>query len=280
MDQLSLVFFTVFIQAAVGFFITLGLFSFTVRTSRILDKGFLLVWPLFGLALLISLTHLGQPLKAFNVFAGMGHGSELSWEIFASMLFGIFGVVYTTMRWFKKGNLVMHALLLGFASACGLHLILTISRVYTLDGVFAWATVLTPLQFFATALLLGGATASTVVALFQRCPNTLSEDFPCILHIISMAFIIIGLALSLSVFASLLVHVGRGDLPLSIFHISLAGSRVLLAVLGGFLCVLPQMSWARNPACPYAMVGGLALLFMAELAGRIFFYDMYYITGM
>ncbi|MET4710040.1 DmsC/YnfH family molybdoenzyme membrane anchor subunit [Endozoicomonas lisbonensis] len=74
MDQLSLVFFTVLAQVAVGIFIALGLFELLAKPdARTLNKSFIAVWGVLGIAALASMTHLAQPLRMFNVLIGVGH---------------------------------------------------------------------------------------------------------------------------------------------------------------------------------------------------------------
>ena len=82
MDQLSLVFFTVLAQMAVGLFISLGLFDLIGKPeARSLNKPLLVVWGVMAVGALASMTHLAQPLRMFNVLMGVSHGSALSLKL-------------------------------------------------------------------------------------------------------------------------------------------------------------------------------------------------------
>ena len=283
MDHLSLVFFTVLAQASIGLFIVLGILHFTVKpTNNTLSKGFLFVWPLFGVAILFSLTHLGQPLRAFNVLTGLAHGSPLSIEIASSIIFGGFGFVYTVLQWFKLGSELLRKSLLIVTMMIGLWLLLAISNVYTLEGVVAWSSLLTPLQFFSTGLLLGVASAIVIIHVIQS-KSTDQSDMVCrSIQMSTTTLLGIGILASMSVFAAFLVHVGRsGDITHNLdSYIVMA--RVISALIGATLC----LAYVIKPASHHkltitlSMSFGLLLLLTSELSARVIFYDMYHASGM
>ena len=283
MEQLSLVLFTVLMQASIGLFIVLGAFSFaTKKTSKTLDRAFCFVWIPFAIALLASFTHLGQPFKAFNVFSGIGHKSALSLEIIVTIVFGSFGFLYTVLRYRKMGSVLVLNILLAIASLIGLYLVCVISRVYTLEGVMAWSTILTPLQFYATTLLLGSASATVIVRVLESCPKIAPEDKLLCIPRMGDILISIGIIFSLSLFVAFLIHLSKGAIPFADYHTCLTITRISLTIIGGIFCIIPQFySNDNNKICPLLVMGGaLISLLLAELAGRVLFYDMYYITGM
>ncbi|GAL04058.1 anaerobic dimethyl sulfoxide reductase chain C [Photobacterium aphoticum] len=99
MSQLSLVFFTVLAQSAVGMFIALGLIElFFKPNNKAMTRSFMAVFVLLGVGAIASVTHLGQPFRMFNVMFGLAHGSALSLEIVGLSLFGGAAVAYTGMR--------------------------------------------------------------------------------------------------------------------------------------------------------------------------------------
>ncbi|WP_165862852.1 dimethyl sulfoxide reductase anchor subunit family protein [Vibrio sinensis] len=278
MDHLSLVFFTVFAQASIGLFIVLGVLHLSVTPKNsVLSKGFLFVWPLFGIALLCSLTHLGQPLRAFNVLSGVTHGSPLSIEIISSIAFGSFGFIFTVLEWFKLGSDLFRKVLLFISMIVGCWLLMAISNVYTLDGVMAWANALTPIQFFSTALILG---VTGTIAIINLMPKT-TKGAPAI-RIVTLSLFGVGLLISMAVFAAFLLHIGKEGLIPQQLHSYIAVVKVMFTLIGAALCVVYVIKPEKHNSMvkTVSMCVGVLLLITSELSGRVMFYDMYYITGM
>ncbi|EKT63001.1 DmsC/YnfH family molybdoenzyme membrane anchor subunit [Providencia burhodogranariea] len=90
MHELPLVFFTVLSQSAVGAFVLLLCFS--QYNGRQLGGRLFATLCLFGIGLAIGVFHMGQLLRAINLFFGIGR-SPMSDEIALSALFGILGAI-------------------------------------------------------------------------------------------------------------------------------------------------------------------------------------------
>ena len=77
MHELSLVFFTVLAQTAVGMFIALGLVEMLGKPDeKAMNKAFIATWVVMGLGALASITHMGTPMRMMNVVLGL----KLIWQ--------------------------------------------------------------------------------------------------------------------------------------------------------------------------------------------------------
>ena len=278
MDQLSLVFFTVLAQVAVGIFISLGLFDLLAKPdTKALNKSYIAVWGILAIAALASMTHLGQPLRMFNVLAGVGHSSPLSLEIVALTLFGGAGVAFTAMRLFNVARALQKPVLV-LAMILGVVLIKAIASVYTLATVPTWNSGWTAFQFMMTAAVAGPLGAATLLRLesgalgnIQAAGDKALATTGCIL-----------LTTTVAGYVGYLFWLGQLPLSTNLFmgadyHLNLLVARVALLVAGLLIWVASAMrGFNRNMT-----VAGCSLVMVvsAELLGRIFFYDVMISAG-
>ena len=274
MDQLSLVFFTVLAQSAVGIFIALGLVELLGRPAgRALNQSFITVWIIMAIGALASVTHLGQPLRMFNVLAGAGHSSPLSMEIIALMLFGGAGVAYTAMRMFRVAPALQKPLLI-VAMILGGWLVLAISSVYTLETVPTWNSSWTCFQFLMTAAVVGPVGAATLLRAEGNQLGSLQVSADRALATTACMI----LTVTVAGYAGYLFWLGQLTLSTNPFtmmnyHPQLVIARVALLMAGILIWAIAAMRGSNKSTAPAA--AGFLMVLLAELAGRVFFYDIF-----
>ena len=276
MDQLSLVFFTVLAQTAVGMFVALGLFDLLGKPdAKSLNKPLLVVWGIMAVGALASVTHLAQPLRMFNVLMGVSHGSALSLEIVALALFGGAGVAFTGMRLFNIapfGGMIQKIVLL-VAMALGVALIKAIANVYTLETVPTWNSGWTTFQFMMTAALAGPVGAAALLRWETKTIGSLQVSADKALATTGCMMLTVAIA----GYAGYLFWLGQLSLtvnPFTLFdyHLNLVVARVALLMVGLLIWAITAMRGANKNTGAAAMA--FALVVVSELLGRVFFYDM------
>jgi anaerobic dimethyl sulfoxide reductase subunit C (anchor subunit) len=161
MKEHILVFFTLLAQAAIGAFIIFYILHPWVGqivgqpTTHFLTQRFLLaIGVLFGLALLASLFHLGNPLNAWRALTNL-RSSWLSREILFALLFMGLWASVAILEWSQDSSPFIRNALTLLAAINGLAMIFCMSRVYMLRTVQAWNSISTPLSFFISSFVLG-----------------------------------------------------------------------------------------------------------------------------
>ncbi|WP_299729664.1 DmsC/YnfH family molybdoenzyme membrane anchor subunit [uncultured Endozoicomonas sp.] len=282
MHELPLVFFTVLAQGTVGLFLVLAcLLMVNSDNSRqqLLNKMLMVVLVLLGISGAAAMTHLGQPLRAINVVFGLEHLSALSVEIMSTSLFG--GAVFTYVAMTHFGILPkLQKLVLAGAMGLGVLLLLAIANVYTLATVPAWNSGWTVFQFVMTAFVVGIPAA----ALMLRTQSVLLGAYQknADRALATLGFLVMGVVLV--GYPLYLFWLGQVDLPanplgLFEYHGSLMLARLALLFVGMGLWVISATRGSN------AVVGLTAfstiMVLMAELCGRIFFYDLHmFASGM
>lgn len=253
MHELPLVIFTVLAQTAVGItlFATLGML-----TNKISQAAFTkALWAaLFALIVggIASTFHLGQPLRAFNVLAGVGR-SPMSNEIISTILFGgfLFGAVVCS----KIGKEGLTKPLSILASIAGVALVFVIPTIYTIETVPQWNTIFTPAYMLLTACTMGAAAVYLVSA----------ERLFAYVAIISL---LVGMLMMPLYFT----HTGLSapvllekDMLFWVMRLAFAGLAILSLTLIG------------NAKEKTAAFGSIAVILVAasELSGRVGFFELW-----
>lgn len=252
MHELPLVFFTVLGQSAVGAFILLLLAHAAGKLdSRRLGISLFCAMCLFGVGLVLGMIHLGQLLRAFNLFFGIGR-SPMSNEIALSALFGAFGGISALGLWFGKGNLFR--LLAWVAAVIGVGFVAAIPAVYQIETVAAWKTDYTWVVMLLTVLTGGGLVAAVLGA-----------------GRIGLWAGVIGMLLSLIIRPGYLSVLWQADSMMVAGQTVWFGMQILLMVLalcGTVYALLRQPARVWLVAC----AGGVLI---SELLGRIAFYNLW-----
>lgn len=278
MDQLSLVFFTTLAQGAVGIFIALGMVELLGKPHRtVMNKSFVAVWVLMAVAALASMTHLGQPLRMFNVLLGVSHGSPLSLEIVALTLFGVAGVAFTGMRML---NILpaLQKLVLVVAMALGIVLIFAIANVYTLETVPTWNSGWTAFQFLMTAAVIGPVGAAVLLRWEADSLGSMQISADNALATSG----VMALVVTVTGYVGYLFWLGQLAPAVNVFGMMDYHSSLIIGRIGWLMAGM--LIWATtamrnsNKNTPTAVVC-LLMVLAAELAGRIFFYDVMISVG-
>ncbi|KII75652.1 dimethyl sulfoxide reductase anchor subunit family protein [Vibrio renipiscarius] len=273
MSQLSLVFFTVLAQSAVGMFIALGLIEMLFKPNeKAMTRSFMAVFVLLGVGAIASVTHLGQPFRMFNVMFGLAHGSALSLEIVGLSLFGGAGAAYTGMRLFNIMP-AMRKLVLPAAMILGVVFILAIANVYTLTTVPTWNTSFTAFQFLMTAGVVGPIAAALMLRA-QKAEMGEMENVDNALAAGAALFSII----TLMGYAAYLVWLGQLDIQHNPFEVVGYSFELAMLRVGALLIGLLLILVSALKRCEKAMFAALIafiLVLASEFMGRAFFYDVY-----
>lgn len=274
MHELPLVFLTVLAQGAVGIFFCLGLIElFAKPGEKAMTRAFIAALVLLGVASVASVTHLGQPQRMFNVMFGLAHASALSLEIVALSLFGGSATAYTGMRLFNLMPL-LRKLTLPVAMISGLVFILAFTNVYTLETVPTWNSGWTFFQFLMSAAVIGPVGALMLL----RCK---ASDAGRVQVVADKALATAGLMtllVSVTGYTGFLIWLGQLDThmnPLAVmdYHPMMLMARVAL-LMTGVIAVAVSALRGQNHSLMTAVICFLMVV-VAELMGRIFFYDIY-----
>ncbi len=121
-------------------------------------SGMLLCGPVIFAAMILSLFHLGRPLRAYRAMAHL-KTSWLSREVFFTCAFGVLWAASVWME--KSGTAGMNVIWL--AAAAGLLSVLSMSGIYAATGKPGWSGLNTALSFFGTLMIFGGVSSTIVM---------------------------------------------------------------------------------------------------------------------
>lgn len=152
MAELSLLIFTICLQAAIGImlFITLGKQLYKEKEFK---GAALVAAALSVVGILASLSHLGKPLSFLNSLSNLG-SSWLSNEALLSGAFAGIAVLYALVLYLKP-NQTFDTLLRWLGSAVGLVAVFSMAKLYTTTIVPVWQGINTYVDFYATTIAVG-----------------------------------------------------------------------------------------------------------------------------
>ena len=303
-SELPLVIFTIIAQMSVGSFVVLGLIHLLAARSgrdlvdRVSDPALYAIGPILALGLILSMLHLGTPIRAINALGHLGT-SWLSREILFGLLFAALGGAFALCQWFRWLTPLLRQVLAGGAALVGLALIWSMTMVYRLPTVPAWDSWATPVRFFATTFLLGSmavGAALVITAGMRRRGGVVADAGSNAVIMTSLRGIAIGAIAMLGVeFVALPLYLGSlgtagsaasttsADALAATYGAYAALQLVLVflgvALLGLFLSRLVRpFSSARFVAM--AQIAAFTLVFAGELIGRMLFYASYARVGL
>lgn len=257
MHELPLVFFTVLGQSAAGLFL---LAYISRRMGSIDDKQLktanIVAFIIMIIGLGIGGLHVGQPLRFFNMLLGVGR-SPMSNEAFLSGVFvGCAAATLFFTLFFK------HTLLRELANIAavlsGLAFVWSIPQVYNIATIANWNTGYTTLQMWMTMLVGGGALAIAIGA-----------------RGLGIAAFLVGTFAIFASRASYQAFLAETGPALSGEQTGFWGFQVVVLAIA--LAAFVGMALKhRAPKATLATCAAAVLL--AELAGRIAFYNLWQIT--
>ncbi|HGS4461468.1 TPA: dimethyl sulfoxide reductase anchor subunit family protein [Vibrio metschnikovii] len=269
MHELPLVFFTVLGQTAVGMMLLAfiaGLVGQITNAQR--HKINLVAVILFAVGMAIGGLHMGQPQRAINLLFGLFR-SPMSNEIVLSGLY--FGCAFLTvalsaprLRDILKSKFnvtvtdTLHQWLNGIAVLLGLAFAWSITQVYQLATVPAWNSHYTSLHLWLTVAISGGMCA---LALGAKRLGALA--------------IIVGAAISFATRTGYMAFLTE-QVP----HLVNAQTMFWYTYLFAMTIALVLALWVllKKQAVKPLLFSGAALMILGELASRITFYNLWWIT--
>ncbi len=271
MDHLSLVFFTLLAQAAAGLMLMTGMTQLVLpapmRNHPAVGWGYIAALFVFILGMLASTSHLGHPLRAFNVVYGLEHMSALSLEIVAASAFG--GALFiVAVLWLFGNGLLLKAFVL-LAMVLAVVLVQAIAHVYTLQAVAVWNTWLTPLQFFQSALALGSILAAQLFLTSRKPEPAFVNRARRVVGWTGLVVIVMLVVKTVFTFQ----HLDALGLISSVTDSHLIGlyRAIALSLTGMLFWIVPALYSRDSRICIFV---GLVLIVAGELMGRIYFYDL------
>lgn len=273
-----LMFFTTLGQSVAGAFIIMAAVllsgKLTPEMNRKVHYSMFGLWILMGIGFLLSMMHMGTPMRAFNAFNRLG-GSSLSNEIAAGSVFFAAGGFYWLLAVLNKMPAALGKLWLVVVMILAVVFIYAIPQVYQIATVPTWNTPYTTIHFVLTALLGGPLLA----ALLLRMAGF---DLRCIswLPVVSI------IALVASVIAVTAQGFDLGGIRSSVQNASalvpefgmFMGWRLVLLALGLACWILPLVRRANPPVI--MMLAGFVLVLGGEIIGRGIFYGLHMTVGM
>ncbi|WP_338823206.1 hypothetical protein MHOCP_14310 [Moorella humiferrea] len=267
----ALVFFTLLAQASVGLMVVAQALNAKDRSGL---KG-VLPWVgiLMAASMLISLGHLGSPLGAPRAILNL-KSSWLSREIFFAAGFFILWAINYLFETRSQAGEGVKAITGWLAGLCGVLALISMANIYVHTILPAWATAYTHIAFYSTALVLG---AVLYAVLTHRAGQEGREGQLKQAAILA----VIGIALQLVSLPPYLAYLGAGPAAAQETARQLTGAAPVLilsqalAVIGGIFFGVFALKAHGEKGAPQAgqwLYGALALLILAELAGRYLFY--------
>ncbi len=274
-----LVFFTILVQSAVGLFLlSFGpiIFSSGWKNQvvfRIADRWGLVLLGAVGVAILVSLFHLGNPLSAYLAVSNV-KSSWLSREIISLGLFFFLLVLLEIFLIVRVSSRALTFLTI-LAGISGLVLIYVMSKIYRLATVPLWNSFRTTLFFFLTSFLVGGLG----LLLSQKLGFT-ALNWPWLESFYWWASIIAVTAVGLSLMfldqtCGLFPMASSGLVPAVALKKIYILRLVLLLLAFGLLLISRWLVTSASSLSAVLTALGLMLVLIEETAGRVAFYNLY-----
>jgi anaerobic dimethyl sulfoxide reductase subunit C (anchor subunit) len=299
----ALILFTILTEMSVGAFLVLGIVRYFVtrkagsqEADRLGDRALVAIIVTLGLGMLASLFHLGNPLNAPKAVTNFAT-SWLSREILFGVIFAVLGVVYVALQWFKLGSAMVRNVIAWIAALVGVVMIYVQARIYMIPTQPSWNTVITPLSFYATTLLLGVLAIGqmlvvTVPAMQKKNPEAAEVEAGLLrgaIRWIAIASIVL-LGIEFVLLPVYLANLGAGSAAALTSLKLVAGSfnlafilRVVLGFLGAGVLVVflyqNATSAGQQKMLGYLATGAFFLVLIAEVLGRYVFYATHFRIG-
>ncbi len=283
MREKSLVVFTILSQLAAGTFWALSLlyaWAASQGEAQAMHRLARLGWPaitiLAGTGMLAAFFHLGSPARAWRALSNLRQ-SWLSREILLAMLFGGACAILTGMEWARWGNGMGQMVVTAGGWLASLGLVYAMANAYRLRTVPAWDSWVTPVSFFLSALLLGMLASGALLGTFVPTQTGWIEASLRSMMIAATAL----LGVELAVFAMWLAEMQGSQAAAASFskiaqqHGAILKLRLAMAV-GGMMAICATFIWPGESSLPGrsgAVLLAFALVFAAEVAGRLLFYE-------
>ncbi len=268
MGELSLIIFTLCLQAAIGtmIFITVGKQKYK---DKVFKKAAIVSAGLSVVGVLASLAHLGQPMSFLNSISNLG-SSWLSNEAFLSGIFMGITVLYTLVLYFKPANKTLDTVLRWAGSSVGLITVFSMAKVYTTTVVPIWQGMNTFVDFYATTIAVGALIFIAASLKELENVNKRIYGFIVLIAVIIQAAVAVPHAIGLGL-EGMAAQASAAILSGLAFAI---GLKWLLILGGAALLIWPsQKSDASDSGSAAGLIyAAFAFLVVGQIIGRYVFY--------
>lgn len=278
LHEWPLMFFTVIGQSVAGAFIIMGCAILSGKLSAEMNRkvhySMFGLWVLMGIGFLLSMMHMGTPLRAFNSLLRLGH-SSLSNEIASGSIFFALGGIYWLLAVFNKMPAALGKLWVALVMVLAALFITAISRVYQIDTVPTWHNGYTTFNFVLTAFIGGPILAALLMRIAGFNLNCVSA-----LPLLSVIAIVISAIVATSQgfeLGSIQTSVQKA-VDLVPNYGTLMGIKLVALVLG-LSCWIAPLLRKNNPSVALLALGFI-LVFVGEFIGRGVFYGLHMTVGM
>lgn len=278
LHEWPLMFFTVIGQSVAGAFIIMGCAILSGKLSAEMNRkvhySMFGLWVLMGIGFLLSMMHMGTPLRAFNSLLRLGH-SSLSNEIASGSIFFALGGIYWLLAVFNKMPAALGKLWVALVMVLAALFITAISRVYQIDTVPTWHNGYTTFNFVLTAFIGGPILATLLMRIAGFNLNCVSA-----LPLLSVIAIVISAIVATSQgfeLGSIQTSVQKA-VDLVPNYGTLMGIKLVALVLG-LSCWIAPLLRKNNPSVALLALGFI-LVFVGEFIGRGVFYGLHMTVGM
>lgn len=265
MSELALILFTVLIQLAVGALVTLTVMELLGKEIK-LKSGktiSLSVLVISATSLVVSLGHLGHPMRAYTALGNLGT-SWLSREILVFAIFFLLTIVYW-MQW-KEDNLQLRKTVGIVGSVVGILGIIVSGLIYIMPAMPAWNSLTTIIFFLLTASLLGPVFVFMIL-------KWQAENEGASIAGLTLVILILSVLVSLS-YVSTIANGGTAQ-ALTVSNMLMSASFWLRIIIGWFLPIVLFAYYVYSKKQMNVQVLAIAflLLIVGELLGREVFYN-------
>ncbi len=278
LHEWPLMFFTVIGQSVAGAFIIMGCAILSGKLSAEMNRkvhySMFGLWVLMGIGFLLSMMHMGTPLRAFNSLLRLGH-SSLSNEIASGSIFFALGGIYWLLAVFNKMPAALGKLWVALVMVLAALFITAISRVYQIDTVPTWHNGYTTFNFVLTAFIGGPILAALLMRIAGFNLNCISA-----LPLLSVIAIVVSAIVATSQgfeLGSIQTSVQKA-VDLVPNYGTLMGIKLVTLVLG-LSCWIAPLLRKNNPSVALLALGFI-LVFVGEFIGRGVFYGLHMTVGM
>ncbi|MFO7924064.1 MAG: DmsC/YnfH family molybdoenzyme membrane anchor subunit [Bacteroidales bacterium] len=280
----SLVFFTLFAQAAFGLIVALAVFAAgkqpVVRivyvNVRTLVTGIALV--LMAAALVFSFFHLGSPEKALYAASNL-RSSWLSREILVVSVFSVVLLVWYIMQKADAAGKLANRYMRNISVLAGALMVFTMARLYMVPTIPAWDSAGTLVLFYSSGILLGTPfLLALIIPSYITGPERPGYYFfiPVMAILIISAFLVRILFMFFHDPAIENPALPPADIPLLlyVFHYIFLTAGITLITLRIFF-----LSGTSARAWKLFLLLSLVFIFTGEIIGRYIFYAGYFRVG-
>jgi anaerobic dimethyl sulfoxide reductase subunit C len=275
MKKLSLILFTILSQAAVGAFWIIMIVQIYKGTGNLFPFALIVTNVIMIVSLIIALGHLGSPSIAFRAITNI-RNSWLSREVFLASLFAALCAVFTYLQHTQMGSGNLHIGIALVAIFVGFLFIYSMGKLYMLKTVLWWNSILTPLSFFLTAIILGGLLINFTLMMDASIGKTTASSYSIGVIPLMTGSIVLLLGLELLLVPTRMTrllsgsNIQKGQVQAFMSQYKHLYYLRLIVVLIGFIW-LGIMLLTQNFNFGFYIVP-FGLVILTELLGRYLFY--------